>query len=154
MHRILSGEIIPVCCGSAYKNKGVQKLLDAVIDYMPAPTDIPDIKGVDDDGNEVHRRSADDEPFSVACLRLRLDRNVDNRLRELHGLQDNRMLFVADGIAGQYGHCKVIFSPMDVNGEKTFEFESTVVGGSIPKEYIPAVQAGIEDAMKCGVLGG
>ena len=58
------------------------------------------------------------------------------------------------GGRGQYGHCKVIFSPMDVNGEKTFEFESTVVGGSIPKEYIPAVQSGIEDAMKCGVLGG
>ena len=58
------------------------------------------------------------------------------------------------GGRGQYGHCKVIFSPMDVNGEKTFEFESTVVGGAIPKEYIPAVQAGIEEAMKCGILGG
>ena len=58
------------------------------------------------------------------------------------------------GGRGQYGHCKVIFTPMDVNGEKTFEFENTVVGGAIPKEYIPAVQAGIEDAMKCGILGG
>ena len=58
------------------------------------------------------------------------------------------------GGRGQYGHCKVIFTPMDVNGEKTYEFESTVVGGAIPKEYIPAVSAGIEDAMKAGTLGG
>ncbi len=49
------------------------------------------------------------------------------------------------GGRGQYGHCKVIFTPMDPNGEKTFEFESTVVGGAIPKEYIPAVGEGIED---------
>jgi elongation factor G len=55
---------------------------------------------------------------------------------------------------GQYGHCKVIFSPMDANGEKTFEFENTVVGGAIPKEFIPPVQQGIEEAMKCGILGG
>jgi elongation factor G len=58
------------------------------------------------------------------------------------------------GGRGQYGHCKVIFTPMDVNGDKTYEFESTVVGGAIPKEYIPAVSAGIEDAMKSGILGG
>ena len=45
---------VPVCCGSAYRNKGVQKLLDAILDYMPAPTDIPAIKGVDMDGNETH----------------------------------------------------------------------------------------------------
>ncbi len=58
------------------------------------------------------------------------------------------------GGRGQYGHCKVIFTPMDVNGDKTYEFESTVVGGAIPKEYIPAVSDGIEDAMKSGILGG
>ncbi len=58
------------------------------------------------------------------------------------------------GGRGQYGHCKVIFTPMDPNGEKTFEFESTVVGGAIPKEYIPAVGEGIEDATKSGILGG
>ena len=54
---------IPVCCGSAYRNKGVQKLLDAILEYMPAPTDIPPIKGTDLDGNEVVRHSSDDEPF-------------------------------------------------------------------------------------------
>ena len=54
---------VPVCCGTAYRNKGVQKLLDAIIEFMPAPTDIPAIKGVDEDGNEVERHSSDDEPF-------------------------------------------------------------------------------------------
>ena len=308
----ISGEIIPVCCGSAYKNKGVQKLLDAVIDYMPAPTDIPDIKGVDEDGNEVHRKSADDEPFSALAFKIMADPFVGKlaffrvysgtmnagsyvlnatkgkkervgRILQMHankredlekvysgdiaaavgfkftttgdticdekhpvilesmefpepvidvaiepktkagqdkmgealaklaeedptfrvstneetgqtiiaGMGELHLEIIVDrllrefkveanvgapqvaykegitkevnidskyakqsGGRGQYGHCKVIFSPMDVNGEKTFEFESTVVGGSIPKEYIPAVQAGIEDAMKCGVLGG
>ena len=52
-------EAVPVFCGSAYKNKGVQKMLDGVIEYMPAPTDIPDIKGVDAEGNEVVRKSSD-----------------------------------------------------------------------------------------------
>ena len=58
------------------------------------------------------------------------------------------------GGRGQYGHCKVKFEPMDANAEKTFEFESTVVGGAIPKEYIPAVGEGIEEAAKSGILGG
>ena len=58
------------------------------------------------------------------------------------------------GGRGQYGHCKVKFEPMDVNGEETYKFDSTVVGGAIPKEYIPAVGEGIEEAMKAGILGG
>ena len=58
------------------------------------------------------------------------------------------------GGRGQYGHCKVHFEPMDANGEELFKFESTVVGGNIPKEYIPAVGAGIEEAAQCGILGG
>ena len=58
------------------------------------------------------------------------------------------------GGRGQYGHCKVKFEPMDANGEETYKFESTVVGGAIPKEYIPAVGEGIEEAMKSGILGG
>ena len=303
---------IPVCCGSAYRNKGVQKLLDAVIEYMPAPTDVPDIKGVDEDGNEVTRKSSDEEPFAALAFKimadpfvgklaffrvysgtmnagsyvlnatknkkervgrilqmhankredlekvysgdiaaavgfkftttgdticdekfpvilesmefpepvidiaiepktkagqdkmgealaklaeedptfrvstneetgqtiiagmgeLHLEIIVDRLLREFHVEANVGAPQVAykEGITkevnidskyakqsggrGQYGHCKVIFSPMDVNGEKTFEFENTVVGGAIPKEYIPAVQAGIEEAMKCGILGG
>ena len=58
------------------------------------------------------------------------------------------------GGRGQYGHCKVKFEPMDPNGEETFIFESTVVGGAIPKEYIPAVGEGIEEAAQAGILGG
>ena len=308
----IAGTIIPVCCGSAYKNKGVQKLLDAIVEYMPAPTDIPDIKGKDLNGNEVTRKSSDEEPFAALAFKimadpfvgklaffrvysgtcnagsyvlnatkdkkerigrilqmhanerhdlekvysgdiaaavgfkatstgdticdekhpvilesmefpepvidiaiepktkagqdkmgealaklaeedptfrvstneetgqtiiagmgeLHLEIIVDRLLREFHVEANVGAPQVAykEGITkevnidskyakqsggrGQYGHCKVIFTPMDVNGEKTFEFENTVVGGAIPKEYIPAVQAGIEEAMKCGILGG
>ena len=64
---------VPVCCGSAYRNKGVQKLLDAIVEYMPAPTDIPSIKGVDLDGNEVERHSSDDEPFSALAFKIMTD---------------------------------------------------------------------------------
>ena len=308
----ISVDIIPVLCGSAYRNKGVQKLLDAIIEYMPAPTDIPDIKGVDEDGNEVHRKSSDDEPFAALAFKIMTDPFVGKlayfrvysgtlnsgsyvlnatknkkervgRILQMHankredldkvysgdiaaavgfkvtttgdticdekapvilesmefpepvidvaiepktkagqdkmgealaklaeedptfrvstneetgqtiiaGMGELHLEIIVDrllrefkveanvgapqvaykegitkevtvdskyakqsGGRGQYGHCKVIFTPMDVNGEKTFEFESTVVGGAIPKEYIPAVQAGIEEAMKSGVLGG
>ncbi len=305
-------EIIPVLCGTAYRNKGVQKLLDAIIEYMPAPTDIPDIKGTDTDGNEVHRKSSDEEPFAALAFKIMADPFVGKlaffrvysgtmntgsyilnatkgkkervgRILQMHankraeldkvyagdiaaavgfkntttgdticdeqhpvilesmvfpepvidvaiepktkagqdkmgealaklaeedptfrvttnadtgqtiiaGMGELHLEIIVDrllrefkveanvgapqvaykegitkevevdskyakqsGGRGQYGHCKVRFSPMDVNGEKVYEFESTVVGGAIPKEYIPAVSAGIEDAMKAGVLGG
>ncbi len=308
----ISCEIIPVLCGSAYRNKGVQKLLDAIIEYMPAPTDIPDIKGVDMDGNEITRKSSDDEPFAALAFKIMTDQFVGKlaffrvysgtmnagsyvlnatknkkervgRILQMHankreeldkvysgdiaaavgfkftttgdticdekspvilesmefpepvidvaiepktkagqdkmgealaklaeedptfrvstneetgqtiiaGMGELHLEIIVDrllrefkveanvgapqvaykegitkevnvdskyakqsGGRGQYGHCKVIFTPMDVNGEKTYEFESTVVGGAIPKEYIPAVSAGIEDAMKAGTLGG
>ena len=64
---------VPVCCGSAYKNKGVQKLLDAIVEYMPSPLDIPPIKGVDLEGNEVVRHSSDDEPFSALAFKIMTD---------------------------------------------------------------------------------
>ena len=308
----IDGTIIPVLCGTAYRNKGVQKLLDAVIEYLPAPTDVADIKGTDMDGNEVHRKSSDEEPFAALAFKimadpfvgklaffrvysgtmntgsyilnatknkkervgrilqmhankrmeldkvysgdiaaavglkytttgdticdeqhpvilesmefpepvidiaiepktkagqdkmgealaklaeedptfrvttnaetgqtiiagmgeLHLDIIVDRLLREFHveanvgapqvaykegitkEVEVDSKYAKQSGGRGQYGHCKVIFTPMDVNGDKTYEFESTVVGGAIPKEYIPAVSAGIEDAMKSGILGG
>ena len=308
----ISCAIIPVLCGSAYRNKGVQKLLDAIIEYMPAPTDIPDIKGVDMDGNEVTRKSSDEEPFAALAFKIMTDQFVGKlaffrvysgtmnagsyvlnatknkkervgRILQMHankreeldkvysgdiaaavgfkitttgdticdekypvilesmefpepvidvaiepktkagqdkmgealaklaeedptfrvstneetgqtiiaGMGELHLEIIVDrllrefkveanvgapqvaykegitkevnvdskyakqsGGRGQYGHCKVIFTPMDVNGEKTYEFESTVVGGAIPKEYIPAVSAGIEEAMKAGTLGG
>ena len=66
-------QIIPVCCGTAYRNKGVQKLLDAILEFMPAPTDIPAIKGFDMDGNEVERHSSDEEPFSALAFKIMAD---------------------------------------------------------------------------------
>ena len=303
---------VPVCCGSAYRNKGVQKLLDAVLEFMPAPTDIPAIKGVDEDGNEVERHSSDDEPFSALVFKIMTDPFVGKlayfrvysgtmnsgsyvlnatknkkervgRILQMHankreeldkvysgdiaaaigfkisttgdticdernpvilesmefpdpvielaiepktkasqgklgeslaklaeedptfrahtdpetgqtiiaGMGELHLEIIVDrllrefkveanvgapqvayketitkpadidskyakqsGGRGQYGHCKVKFEPMDANGEETYSFESTVVGGSIPKEYIPAVDEGIQDAMKSGILGG
>ena len=303
---------VPVCCGSAYRNKGVQKLLDAILEYMPAPTDIPDITGVDEEGNEVVRHSSDDEPFSALAFKIMADPFVGKlafirvysgtlnsgsyvlnatknkkervgRILQMHankreeldkvysgdiaaavgfkttttgdticdeqhpvilesmefpepvielaiepktkdgqgkmgealaklaeedptfrahtnqetgqtiiaGMGELHLEIIVDrllrefkveanvgapqvsyketfttpvdvdskyakqsGGRGQYGHCKVKFEPMDPNGEETFKFESTVVGGAIPKEYIPAVGEGIEEAAQAGVLGG
>ena len=303
---------VPVCCGSAYRNKGVQKLIDAVIEYMPAPTDIPAIKGVDLDGNEVERHSSDEEPFAALAFKIMADPFVGKlaffrvysgtmnsgsyvlnatkdkkervgRILQMHankraeldkvysgdiaaavgfkftttgdticdeqhpvilesmefpepvielaiepktkagqgkmgealaklaeedptfrahtdqetgqtiiaGMGELHLEIIVDrllrefkveanvgapqvayketftkpvdveykyakqsGGRGQYGHCKVKFEPMDPNGEETFKFESTVVGGAIPKEYIPAVGEGIEEAAQAGILGG
>ncbi len=318
---------IPVCCGSAYRNKGVQKLLDAIVEYMPAPTDIPPIKGTDLDGNEVVRHSSDDEPFAALAFKimadpfvgklaffrvysgtmnagsyilnatkdkkervgrilqmhankraelekvysgdiaaavgfkftttgdticdeqhpvilesmefpepvielaiepktkagqgkmgealaklaeedptfrahtnqetgqtiiagmgeLHLEIIVDRLLREFHveanvgapqvaykeaftkAVEVDSKYAKQSGGRGQYGHCKVKFEPLEANCEKfdfdpkanilindppTLLFESTVVGGAIPKEYIPAVGEGIQEAAQAGILGG
>ena len=303
---------VPVCCGSAYRNKGVQKLLDAVLEYMPAPTDIPAIKGVDLDGNEVERHSSDEEPFAALAFKIMADPFVGKlaffrvysgtmnsgsyvlnatkgkkervgRILQMHanqrseldkvysgdiaaavgfkftttgdticdeqhpvilesmefpepvielaiepktkagqgklgeslaklaeedptfrahtdqetgqtiiaGMGELHLEIIVDSLLrefkveanvgapqvaykeaitksvevdskyakqsggrGQYGHCKVRFEPMDANGEELFKFDSEVVGGAIPKEYIPAVGEGIEEATKTGILGG
>lgn len=70
---VINVQIIPVICGSSYKNKGVQPMLDAVVDYMPAPTDIPAIKGVTDEGEETERPSSDSEPFSALAFKIMTD---------------------------------------------------------------------------------
>jgi elongation factor G len=70
----IANEMVPVCCGTSYRNKGVQKLLDAIVDYMPAPTDIPAIKGEDvETGEEVDRHASDDEPFSALAFKIATD---------------------------------------------------------------------------------
>ena len=308
----IEGTAIPCLCGTAYKNKGVQKLLDAVIEYMPAPTDIPDITGVDEDGNEVTRKSSDEEPFAALAFKIMTDPFVGKlaffrvysgtcnsgsyvlnaskdkkerigRIVQMHankrteiekvysgdiaaavgfkftttgdticdeqhpvilesmefpepvielaiepktkndqgkmgealaklaeedptfkahtdqetgqtiiaGMGELHLEVIVDrllrefkveanvgapqvayketitkpvdvdskyakqsGGRGQYGHCKVKFEPMDPNGEETFKFVSTVVGGAIPKEYIPAIDKGIREARLSGVLAG
>ena len=301
--------MVPVCCGTAYRNKGVQKLLDAIIEYLPAPTDVEAIKGQDLEGNEVEVPASDDAPFAALAFKIMTDPFVGklaffrvyagtmnsgsyilnatkgkkervgrilqmhaNKRQELdkvysgdiaaavgfkftttgdticdeqhpvilesmefpdpvielaiepktkagqgkmaealaklaeedptfraHTDQETGQTIIAgmgelhlvdrllrefkveanvgapqvaykesftkavdidskyakqSGGRGQYGHCKVRFEPMDVNGEETFKFDSEVVGGAIPKEYIPAVGAGIEEAAKAGILGG
>ncbi len=303
---------IPVCCGTAYRNKGVQKMLDAVVEFMPAPTDIPAIKGVDLDGNEIERHSSDEEPFSALAFKIMTDPFVGKlaffrvysgtmnsgsyvlnatkgkkervgRVLQMHankrqeldkvysgdiaaavgfkltttgdticdeqhpvilesmefpdpvielaiepktkagqgkmgealaklaeedptfrahtdpetgqtiiaGMGELHLEIIVDrllrefkveanvgapqvaykesftkpvdqeykyakqsGGRGQYGHCKVKFEPMDANADELFKFESAVVGGAIPKEYIPAVGAGIEEAAQAGILAG
>ena len=309
----ISNEIVPVVCGSSYKNRGVQKLLDAIVDYMPAPTAVDSIKGVNPDTEEEEfRHSSDDEPFSALAFKIATDPFVgkicffrvysgqiaagtpclnsvkdqkermgrillmhanhredipvaysgdiaaavglkntttgDTLCDENHpiilesmnfpdpvirvaiepktkagqekmgialaklaeedptfrahtdqetgqtiiaGMGELHLEIIVDrllrefkveanvgapqvayketitkpvdvdskyakqsGGRGQYGHCKVKFEPMDANGEELYKFESTVVGGAIPKEYIPAVGEGIEEAMKAGILGG
>ena len=69
----INNSIVTVCCGSSYKNKGVQELLNAIVDYMPAPTDIPHIKGVDLEGNEVERKTDDNEPFAALAFKIATD---------------------------------------------------------------------------------
>ncbi|TCK93411.1 translation elongation factor 2 (EF-2/EF-G) [Natranaerovirga hydrolytica] len=306
-------EIIPVMCGSAYKNKGVQKLLDAVIEYMPAPVDIPPIQGVLPDSEESDERpSSDEEPFSALAFKIMADPFVGKlaffrvysgtvnagsyvlnstknkkerlgRILQMHankreeietvysgdiaaaiglkvtttgdtlcdekapiilesmefpepvisvaiepktkasqekmgialaklaeedptfrtftdeetgqtiieGMGELHLDIIVDrllrefkveanvgepqvaykesitkpvevegkfirqsGGRGQYGHCKVKFEPIDVNSEDTYEFVNSVVGGSIPKEYVPAVDEGIREAMLTGNIAG
>ncbi|HIT07492.1 MAG TPA: elongation factor G [Candidatus Merdivicinus faecavium] len=70
----IANELVPVCCGTAYRNKGVQKLLDAIVEYMPSPVDIPPIKGVDPEtGEETVRHSSDTEPFSALAFKIMTD---------------------------------------------------------------------------------
>jgi len=71
--RTIASEIVPMVCGSAFKNKGVQAMLDAVVEYMPAPTDIPPVKGILEDESEGQRKAADDEPFSALAFKIMTD---------------------------------------------------------------------------------
>ena len=71
--RTIASEIVPMLCGSAFKNKGVQKMLDAVIDYMPSPVDIPPVKGELENGKEVERSASDEEPFAALAFKIATD---------------------------------------------------------------------------------
>jgi len=74
--RTIAGEIVPMMCGSAFKNKGVQAMLDGVVEYLPAPTDIPPVHGLDSDDQPVERRSSDDEKFSALAFKIRGESRV------------------------------------------------------------------------------
>ncbi|SEG77788.1 elongation factor G [Paenibacillus sp. UNC499MF] len=307
---VVSVQIFPVICGSSYRNKGVQPMLDAVIDYLPAPIDVPDIQGVLEDGTETIRKSSDSEPFAALAFKIMTDPYVGKltffrvysgvlqsgsyvlnatkgkrervgRILQMHansrqeisevyagdiaaavGLKDTgtgdtlcdeknavilesmnfpepvieiavepktkadqdkmgvalsklteedptlrastneetgqtilagmgelhleiivdrmRREFKVDtnvgkpqvayretfksgakvegkfvrqsGGRGQYGHCWVEFQPLEPGSG--FVFESKIVGGAIPREYIAPIQAGIEESMKNGVIAG
>ena len=69
----ISNTIVPVTCGSSYKNRGVQELLDAVVDFMPSPLDIADVKGTDEEGNETSRKTSDSEPFAALAFKIATD---------------------------------------------------------------------------------
>ena len=234
----IANSMVPVCCGTAYRNMGVQPLLDAIVDYMPAPTDVDSIKGVNPDTEEEEfRHSSDDEPFSALAFKIATDPFVGKicffrvysgqiaagtpclnsvkdqkermgRILLMHanhredipvaysgdiaaavGLKntttgdtlcdENHPIILESmnfpdpvirvaiepktkagqrqsGGSGQYGHVKIRIMPnLDENGiGKGYEFVNQIVGGAIPKEYIPAVDAGIQGAMKSGILAG
>src|SRR5690625_7396816 len=71
--RTLAGEIQPMLCGTAFKNKGVQRMLDAILDYMPSPVDIPPVQGLDDEGEVISRKANDKEPMSALAFKLMTD---------------------------------------------------------------------------------
>ncbi|QHE92224.1 elongation factor G [Pandoraea fibrosis] len=71
--RTVAGEIVPMLCGTAFKNKGVQAMLDAVIDYLPSPVDVPAIAGHDEDDKEIERHPSDDEPFAALAFKIMTD---------------------------------------------------------------------------------
>ena len=70
---VIKNEIVPVLCGSSYKNKGVQQMIDAVVDYLPSPLDIPPVKGVNEDGEEDERKASDSEPMSALAFKIATD---------------------------------------------------------------------------------
>ncbi|GHV39637.1 elongation factor G [Clostridia bacterium] len=308
----IDGTIIPAFCGSAYKKKGVQKLLDGVIDYLPSPVDVPAVEGVIDGGETILRQPSDNEPFSALAFKIMNDpfvgklaffrvysgtlssgsyvynskkgkRERIGRILQMHAnrREEIEQVYAGDiaaavglkftttgdtlcneddevilesmnfpepvihiaiepktkagrdkmGIAlsklaeedpsfrtytdndtgqtiiagmgelhleimvdrllrefkveanvgnpqvsyretfrktveaegkyikqsggkGQYGHCRVRFEPMDANSDKTYEFVNNIVGGAIPREFIAPIDAGIQEAMMSGVIGG
>ena len=264
--RTIACEIQPMLCGTAFKNKGVQRMLDAVIQFLPSPVDIPPVKGVDLDDKEVTREADDNAPFSALAFKIMTDpyvgqltflrvysgvlvsgetvlNSVKNkkerigRLLQMHanelsqavepktkadqekmGIALNRLAqedpsfrvrtdeesgqtiisgmgelhleilvdrmrrefnveatvgkpqvayretirstvenaefkFVKQsGGRGQYGHVVLKLEPQEPG--KGFEFVDAIKGGVVPREYIPAVQKGVEDTLKAGVLAG
>eukprot|EP00887_Chlorella_sp_A99_P003014 scaffold9.g3014.t1 len=126
----IEGKFVPVTCGTAFKNKGVQPLLDAVVDYLPSPVDLPDVRG-----------SAVDDPEQVN-YREGISRNSE--VRYVHKKQS--------GGSGQFADIAVRFEPGEPGSG--FEFRSDIKGGVVPKEYIPGVLKGLEEMMSSGSLAG
>src|SRR5947199_150215 len=204
---VLTGAFFPVLCGSAFKNKGVQPLLDAVGDYLPSPVDVPAIKGIDEDGNEVVRLPNDKEPLALLAFKIMDDpfvgtitfcriysgtllsgTGVINSTRDrkerigrmllmhANNREDIKEAFAGDIVAlaglkeartgdtlcdankeqaggtGQFAEGSIVVEPNEPG--KGFEFESKVVGGAVPKEFIPGVEKGLNSVLGSGVVAG
>ena len=200
--RTIRNEIVPMLCGSAFKNKGVQAMLDAVIEYLPSPVEVPPIMGHDEHDNEVERHPADDEHFSALAFKIMTDPFVGqltffrvhtdeesgqtimsgmgelhleilvDRMRREFGVDANvgkpqvayretitRMVediegkFVKQsGGRGQYGHVVLKLEPLEPG--TGYQFVDAIKGGVVPREFIPAVDKGILETLKSGVLAG
>src|SRR5438045_1797054 len=198
----LANKITPVLLGSAFKNKGVQPLLDAVIDYLPSPLDVPPVHGIDPrTEHELSRRPANDEPFSALAFKVMSDPYVGkltyfrvysgrikagervlntttgkteriSRILQMHANhREEREEITAGEIAAGVGlkftttgdtlaadNAPIILERMTFPEPRQpgegYEFSDKITGGKIPKEYIPAVDAGIKEAMDSGVLAG
>ncbi len=206
----IANTLVPVVCGSSYKNRGVQKLLDAIVDYMPAPTDVPDIKGVNPETEEEETRpSSDDAPFAALAFKIATDPFVGKlayfrvysgkveagttvynsvkdskermgRILQMHSnhrkdidccyagdiaavvglkntttgdtLCDENHPIILESMKFPEPVIRVAIEPNEPG--KGYEFVNAIVGGAIPKEYIPAIDNGIQGAMKSGVLAG
>src|ERR671918_364420 len=192
----LSGEIVPVLNGSAFKNKGVQPLLDAIVAYLPSPIDLPPVTGVSMKGNEeLERKPADDQPFAALAFKIMSDPHVGKltyfrvysgtlekgsqvvntttgqrerigRILRMHAnhREDVDAVFTGDIAAGiglkatRTGDtlaapgAEIRLEPLGPGGG--YEFVDKVTGGRVPKEYIPAVDAGIQQSLDAGVLAG
>src|SRR5438105_4837803 len=189
---VLTGAFYPVLCGSAFKNKGVQPLLDAVVDYLPSPVDVPAMKGIDEDGNAVVRKPDDKEALAKLAAEdpsFRVSTDVESGQTILKGMGELHLDIKVDilkrtykvdanigapqvafreritkraevdythkkqtGGTGQFARVKFVVEPNEPG--KGFEFESKVVGGSVPKEYIPGVEKGLNSVLTSGVVAG
>src|SRR5205814_377131 len=207
--RTINNEIVPMLCGSAFKNKGVQAMLDAVIDYLPSPVDIPPVKGENEKGEPAFRKPGDDEPFAALAFKIMTDPFVGQlsfirvysgvlcsgdtvytsvrgkkerigRLLQMHAnerqeikvdrmrrefgveasvgkpqvayretfkksLESEGKFIKQSGGRGQYGHVWLKLEPQHGKG---YAFVDAAKGGRVPKEFIPAVKKGVDEALQ------
>ena len=188
----IAGDAFPVICGTAFKNRGVQPMLDAVVAYLPSPLDVPPMKATlpNDPEAIVERPSSKDAPFSALAFKVAVhpfygrltyvrvySGQVSTGTQVLNSTKGKKERIGKPQVAyretirrtverydythkkqtggsGQFAKVQIKLEPLEVEGDKIYEFENAVTGGRVPKEYIPSVDAGIQDAMQVGILAG